>query len=1037
MTPPTSESTAASGSRSRLHVVALAHLDTQWRWSERETAERYLPETVAANEPLFERRPRFVLSFEGAYRYRLLQRLHPASFARLAARVAEGRWHVAGAAVEAFDTLLPHPESILRQIHYGQRWFAHTLGRESVDLFLPDCFGFPATLPTLAAHAGLAGFSTQKLRRGALLRAARPIPFPYGRWRGPDGAELLAVLDPGEYSGRIEGDLTRDTEWLERFAALERAGRPRRLMTYVGIGDRGGAPPEPTIAALERALDGDGPIEVRHGGSERIFLETTADERAALPVHDGELLLREHATGCYSSKLALKRWNRANERLARAAEAAATIAAHLGRRYPAQRFEEAWWRILAHQMHDDLTGTSIPAAYRISLGDEALAGNELAELLTDAVAHVARALDRSGPGVPIVLFNPIGAAREDLVEIPWEGAPGSEPRLVSAEGRPLPAQVGRDRSGRRTLIFPASLPPFGFAVVARVDGEPVPRERGVQASADALENDRLRAGFDRQGRLASLLDRRSGRQLLAAPVELARFDDRSAKYPAWEIHWRDLADGPVATGAALLRSEIVEQGPLRSTLAIERAGDGFRVREHWSLAAGEAGGRLECAVELDALAPRRLLKCSFRFTVERADAAYDSGLGPVRRPLADASLYEVPAHGWAALDDAGSGSGVAVLSDTLAGWDHPDPATLRSTWLHLPRASLKWRHQRTQDLGRHRFRFALAPFGGRAEGGAPAAAAERFAAPILAFAATPGAGTTGCSFGLLDLGSTPVAVQALKIADDSPARTVVRLANRTGAPVATELTLSTTLLAAERLDGRERPTAPLDTGTLGVDVAPGGVATLGLDLAPYPAPPPAIAFVAVDGPRDAAVTLGRGETGDAGFDGRGRHLPRELLPGRLDGASVPFDLAHLGSGREAFVLDGQSLTLPAGTAELWLLAASADGAVDIDFELSGRVHRRRFPGWREPLYVESRRRFGRGIVDEQVRRAPVAFVAPFLRDARGRDLVVERALLGAVAVPVDGECEIVLPVAPRIVVLALTAASAPARPVEPLGLALL
>src|SRR5690606_1964621 len=135
----------------------------------------------------------------------------------------------------------------------------------------------------------------------------------------------------------------------------------------------------------------------------------------------------------------------------------------------------------------------------------------------------------------------------------------------------------------------------------------------------------LRAGFDRAGRLASLVDRRRGVELLAAPVELELFDDRSSKYPAWEIHWRDLAAGPIATGAALVRRELVEQGPLRATLRVERAGAGYRVRERWSLTSGEAGGRLECAVELDALAPRRLLKCAFRFAVERADAAYDTG----------------------------------------------------------------------------------------------------------------------------------------------------------------------------------------------------------------------------------------------------------------------------------------------------------------------------------------------------------------------------------------------------------------------------
>lgn len=1031
-----SDSAGPRGRRPRLHVVALAHLDTQWRWSEQATAERYLPDTVAANEPLFERWPRYVLSFEGAYRYRLLQRLHPESFSRLAARVATGRWHVAGAAVEAFDTLLPHPESILRQIHYGQRWFARELGRESVDLFLPDCFGFPATLPTLAAHAGLVGFSTQKLRRGALLRAARAIPFPYGRWRGSDGAEILAALDPGEYSGRIEGDLSRDPEWIARFAALERADRPRRLLTYVGIGDRGGAPPEPTIAGLERALDSDGPIEVRHGGSERIYLETSAEERARLPLHTGELLLREHGTGCYTAKLALKRWNRANERLARAAEAAAATAAHLGRHYPAERLEEAWWRLLARQMHDDLTGTSIPAAYRVSLADQALAGNELAELLLDAVAHVARALDRSGPGRPLVLFNPIGTPRGDLVEIPWDGAPGSEPRLVSAEGRPLPAQVGRDRAGRRTLLFPASLPPFGFAVVALVEGEPVPRERGARAFDDGLENDRLRAGFDDAGRLASLIDRGAGRELLAAPVELERFDDRSSKYPSWEILWRDLAAGPVSAGATLVGRELIEHGPLRASVAVERAGDGFRVRELWSLAAGEAGDRLECAVELDALAPRRLLKCAFRLAGAGGDATYDTGLAPVRRPVGDESLYEVPAHGWAALDDGERG--VAVLSDVLAGWDHPDPSTLRSTWLHLPRASFKWRHQRTQDLGRHRFRFALAPFDGRAERGSPARTAERFAAPILAFAATLGEGGAGRSLHLVGLEGGAVVAQALKVADDAPERTVVRLANRSTAPAAVRVATTATLLGGALLDGRERENAPIDPAApLDPELAAGGLATIGLDLSPHPAPPPAIEFRAVEGPRDMVVTLARGARDGAGFDGRGRHLPRELVPARLDQGSVPFDLGHVGSGREAFVLDGQLLTLPEGSAELWLLAASADDATEVDFDVGGRLQRRRFPGWRAPLYAESRRRLGRGVSDEQVRRAPIAWVSPFLRDGGGRDLSVERALLAAIALPVDGARELTLPVAPRVVVLALTAASAPARAVEPLGLELL
>ena len=65
------------------------------------------------------------------------------------------------------------------------------------DLFLPDCFGFSQALPTLAAHCGIVGFSTQKLRRGADMRSAFGVPFPFGLWLGPDGSELAGRARSG------------------------------------------------------------------------------------------------------------------------------------------------------------------------------------------------------------------------------------------------------------------------------------------------------------------------------------------------------------------------------------------------------------------------------------------------------------------------------------------------------------------------------------------------------------------------------------------------------------------------------------------------------------------------------------------------------------------------------------------------------------------------------------------------------------------------------------------------------------------------
>ena len=46
-----------------LQVVATAHLDTQWRWTVRDTIDDFLPETMRGNFALFERHPGYVFTF--------------------------------------------------------------------------------------------------------------------------------------------------------------------------------------------------------------------------------------------------------------------------------------------------------------------------------------------------------------------------------------------------------------------------------------------------------------------------------------------------------------------------------------------------------------------------------------------------------------------------------------------------------------------------------------------------------------------------------------------------------------------------------------------------------------------------------------------------------------------------------------------------------------------------------------------------------------------------------------------------------------
>jgi len=1031
-----------------LHVVLLSHLDTQWRWTERDTIARFLPATVDANEALFGRFAHYVLSFEGAYRYQLLAEHDPVRFERLAGRVREGRWHVAGAPLDAFDANLPAPESILRHLLYGSRWIERHLGVVPRELLLPDCFGFPASLPTLATHAGLLGFSTQKLKKGAQIRVAFGVPFHYGLWIGPDGSQLPAVLDPGEYGKppvRWPGD---DPEVVGAFDALRAAGRPPRRMAYFGIGDKGGALAPAAVARLDAAAHPSAPVEVAVGPSSAIFEATTSGERTRLPRYRGDLLLRHHGVGCYTAQTAMKRWNRANERLARAAELAASLAARLGRRYPAARLERAWTRFLVRQMHDDLTGTSIPAAYRHSHGDEALAANDFCEVLLDSLSTVASRLDRTGPGRPVLVFDPYAGRRDGLVEIGVGlGEEAQIGSVLDADGTPLPFQVARRSRGRARLLVPwrsrgvaASLlylSPERSRPEAVERAEIVPHEGGFRLRAGAL-----RATLDASGDLVSLAD--GGRELLAAPAGIELLPDRPRRYPAWEIDWRDHSAAPRARLGAPAKLEVFEEGPLRVAVMVRREALGSRFIEVWRLAAGrpwiEAESRTVWRTR-GALATVRVPT-----TVESPEMLCDLGVGVAARPVASEALYEVPAYRWSALtSDAG---GVALLSDERAGRSHPDPRTLRLTLLHSPATLRRFPHQATQDFGRHRVRFALAPLPAEGGSGRANALAEDWLSKPIAFAAEPAAGVPAGPkrFALIDLGERAEALQALKRAEDSE-RLVVRLRETTGEESGLRLDLGTPVVGVEALDATERTAAPplpieplpppSDAGRLEVELRPWSLRTLAIGLADAPTRNRLESRpLALGGSRQAFTR--DGEPSETGFDGRGRSFPLELLPTSLDDGPVPFDLSFLRVGGGVRDADGGALEVPEGFAELWLLgAATSDESVRARFALGAATHEVELPSWRLPLAAPDRHLFdGRpplGVVTRSgwARRAPLAWYATHLHDREGANLAGERGLLFAVRLPLSGAgAKLGLPLDPRVRLVAATLAAEPARTVR-------
>jgi len=984
-----------------LWVVAVSHLDSQWRWTLRQTIAELLPRTVAENRERFARHPRHVLSFEGAFRYRLLAESAPQLFAEGAGWVSEGRWSPAGATWEAADCILPAPESIVRQILHGQRFFRQRFGRESGDLLLPDCFGFPAALPSLAAHCGVLGFSTQKLRLRETLRAAEPIPFHLGVWEGPDGSELLAALDPGGYGEAVTGDLSRDPAWRGRLADLERAGHPAVGFTYTGIGDRGGGLPEESLVWLDRSLAGDGPIEVRHAASEQPF-RALAPDRARLPRFRGELLLGLHASGGYTSLAAVKRGNRECERLAQAAERAAATALSLGGMAGCAADLAATWQLfLAHQMHDTLCGTCIPEAYELAANDQALALVRSEQVLLRAACVVARSLDTRACSSPVLVFNPIGRERDACIDLrlPWSSAAPTPNVAAAPDGRLLPLQTRRLKSGELQALFVARLPALGWSVFDLRAG-PAASSPELSASDHHLENQALRAELDPGGNLERLFDKERGAEAILAPLRWELLRDRSERFPAWEILFADISQPPreIVGAPAVLR--LVESGPVRATIEVERQVGRTRLRERWSLAAGAAGRRLEWKAEVDWWSRGRLLKARFPLGGEGCGVAYDGGLGAVERGVNRERLYEVPAQHWADASTPDGSRGMAILSPLHAGWDRPDAGVLRLSLLRTPEIGHRFRYQRRQDLGRHQLRFALYPHRGDWRSGGVVEEAESYFHPPLAFAVPPGTESAARERAWLREVPAGVSVQALKPAEDGDGQLVVRLREIAGRMNEGSLDLADALDGAEWVDGCERPISPAElrgSRVVGQPLRPFGL--VACKLTPRPASPGTneAASRTVALPGSLVASLRQGERGGAGFDGHGTHLPAELVPRSISALGVELELARNRDGNlEVTPCTGQRIPLPpsADDDSLFFLAASVRGDRRAVFATADRRHELVVHDWRLPLgawdqFVRYGRVPWRRWRPGFFRRAPVAWTAMHLHDRRGRDLVYE------------------------------------------------
>jgi alpha-mannosidase len=913
----------------KMYAVSNAHFDSQWNWDVQTSIRDYISKTLDQNLFLLSQYPDYIFNFEGGIKYAWMKEYYPDKYEKVKEYVRQNRWHVTGSTWDAADANIPSPESFTRNILYGQQFFRSEFGVQSTDIFLPDCFGFGWTLPTVASHSGLIGFSTQKLQwRRKPFYGDSKIPFEIGLWQGIDGSRIMLVADAHNYTTRWRDE---DISHSESLLRLAEANPGRSLYHYYGTGDTGGAPSIESVRAVEKGVAGDGALKVISATSDRLYKDYLPFEsHPELPVHNGELLMDLHGTGCYTSEAAMKLYNRKNELLGDAAERTAVVADWLGgQTYPGETLAETWRRFIWHQFHDDLTGTSIPRAYEFSWNDELIAQKQFAQVWTSSAKSVASVLNTQVTGIPLVIQNPVARKVNGIIEITVDSpkASSGDFRIYDSDNRVAPAQLVSQKDGKTKLLVPASLPAASFSVYDLRAGK-AKAVSSLKIDERTVENSVYKLTLNDQGDVASIVDKRYDRELVrnGKTIRLALFTpNESFSWPAWEI-MKETIDRTPEDIAGNVRITVVEKGPLRASLCVEKTRGESVFRQYIRLTDGGQDDRIDFVNEIDWQIPNALLKAEFPLNVANESATYDLGTGSIQRKNNTETAYEVYAQYWADLTDRDGSYGVSIMNDSKYGWDKPDDHTLRLTLLHTPGVNRGYTYQNRQDFGFHTFTYSLAGHQGGHVAAGTVDKAEALNQPPKAFVADKHAGALGRQFSFVAVDNDKILVKALKKAENTDDY-VIRVYETAGEKVDRfNLVFAGEILEARELNGVEDSigTAKFDKCTLTGSITPFSIRTYSVRLKRP-------AAVAAKTPRSLPVGLKyRVKTAtynafrtDANIDGKGYSYAAELLPDTLTSGGIVFALGDPASPN-AVNCKGDTVVLPQDGSynRLYLLAAS-------------------------------------------------------------------------------------------------------------------
>ena len=631
---PSSDSAPFAG------LTGHSHMDTAWLWHVGETIKK-CARTYSTALNLMDQYPEYRFLQSSSCHSDFMRKYYPSLFERIRQKVKEGRYEPNGGVWVECDCNITSGESMVRQFLWGQRFTRKYFGYTSDVFWLPDTFGYSASIPQIMRGCGCRYFMTTKISWNDTNR------FPYDSfvWEGIDGTRVFAHFNTTHHFPDAE-------DMYERFGQIAQPEVTNRKYMAYGFGDGGGGPTYEMIESARRCADLEGLGKSRHmsAGDFMRQLEQTAKHPN---VYRGELYLELHR-GTLTNQHTIKRNNRKSEGAIHDLEFL-TVSNALKAGQPARHgaVDPLVETLLLNQFHDILPGTCIHRAHAESRA-------ATTKLLADAEALIAEAARGEGEGV--TLINTLSFDR-------------SEPVFLRARkgyhiGGGYRQQIYTDLDGEEKLILcGVTVPAFSSVTLRWEEGE-AQSEPFIRQDGTALVTPFARIVLDENGAFTSFVDTRAERELRGegyALNTLLMAEDVPCEWDNWDID-ADI-EGKLKPTARLLSAEVVSSGACAHILRhTYRLSEKSTLTQDVILFADTPEVRFD--TKMNWQEEHRLLKACFDTTIREDFARQEIQFGYVKRPTTrnntwEQAKFEVLNHKYTDLSE--SRFGVAILNDCKYG----------------------------------------------------------------------------------------------------------------------------------------------------------------------------------------------------------------------------------------------------------------------------------------------------------------------------------------------------------------------------------